>query len=168
VPTASPLAIQTHHLLARAKFQWRQVRGLDGPARAAYARQRFELFTDHWSTRAGHWLFERLTGFGLPRPAWLQTCTYSNEWAELRYRPRPYFGPVLMVRAAEPVARVYPLPLMGWAELLRGEVTVIERPLDQRLLWQNEESMRLIAQVIGERIGAYERGGRRAVQAAND
>ena len=74
----------------------------------------------------------------------------------------------LLVRAAEPVARVYPLPLMGWAELLHGEVTAIERPLDQRLLWQHDESMQLIAQAIGERIAAHERGERGAAHAAND
>lgn len=62
-----------------------------------------------------------------------------------------------MVRAVAPIAGIYPLPLQGWAESLRGEVEQLDLACEQLELWSDDELLRTVARRIDEVLAAAER-----------
>jgi phthiocerol/phenolphthiocerol synthesis type-I polyketide synthase E len=86
------------------------------------ARAKAEMFLDKWPA---------LRGILLKRHSliyyWeLLAMAHYRTW--VAYRPRPYDGKVLFIRAQQQPEGIYPDPLLGWAEKLTGEVTVHEIP----------------------------------------
>lgn len=58
----------------------------------------------------------------------LEKIAEANDRAWERYRPKPYDGKVLFLRALRQPLGIQPEPLLGWASLLTGDVHVHEVP----------------------------------------
>jgi len=153
---AAGTVLRARHLLARLRFHAERLRARAPREGLAYLQARAELVRRQSIERLRHLAFELAVGSGLPRPAALRRIADASRWAQARYRPRPYGGRVLLVRAGAPIAGVYPLPLLGWAGTLRGEVEVMELACEQLELWSDEALMRQVAC----RIAAALPGGR--------
>ena len=158
-PAGTPAGLRRHHLKARTRYHWNRLRPLAAPERIAYLRTRARLVAVTLKTRARHLAFGMLTAAGLPRPAFLQTTASSNRWAQLRYRPGPYAGHVLMLRSDAPIAGEYRLPRMGWGALMQGEVTMVDLPCDQQTLWNDDRMLERAARSIGEGLAVLESRG---------
>jgi hypothetical protein len=60
------------------------------------------------------------------------------------------------VHATAPIAGVYPLPRLGWGELLRGDVELLELPCEQLEFWSNDDVLRSVAHEIAARLAPAE------------
>ena len=161
--TASPLRVRTRHLLHRMRFHRDLLRALPMRERVAHVRARAGRFLAHHQAEAGYLAFRTLTRAGLPRPAFLQQAAHANRWARRRYRPGHYAGDVQLVRSVAPVADIYPLPRMGWGDLMRGNVTMVDLPCDKSGLWTDDRLLLHAAAAIRDALRKIE--GRRARQA---
>jgi hypothetical protein len=148
--TDSATRMRARHLQRRLRHHWDRMRGLGARERAAYLRTRAANFLAVRRADAGQLAFGVLVRGGLPRPALLRTAAHANRWALQRYVPGPYAGDVLLVRSVAPIAGVYPLPRMGWGELMRGNVTMLELPCEQRGLWADEQLLRQVTRAIAQ------------------
>jgi oxalate---CoA ligase len=152
----SPIQIRARHLLRRVRFHWETLRAGEHRDRVAYVQKRAGLLLDHWTTEARYHLFSMITRAGLPRPPSLQRPAYASRWAQMRYRPGPYSGRVLLVRSVAPIAGVYPLASMGWSSLIKGDLVTVEVPCEQRELWSDDGLLLQIAGAIRERLDQHE------------
>ncbi|MEW6269138.1 MAG: AMP-binding protein [Thermodesulfobacteriota bacterium] len=159
------LALRARHLADRVGFQAGELRAREASERLAYLRARAKLARTHWTEEGERLLFRLATRAGLPRPRALRKPAHANRIAQARYVPRPYHGGVLMVRAVAPIAGVYPLPLMGWADALRGSVELVDVPCEQLEFWADDEVLRGVALRIEERLRGA-RGGDAALRAS--
>jgi len=72
-----------------------------------------------------------------------------NDHAGLRYRPKPYDGKVLLLRAGKQSMGLVPDPMLGWSGLLTGEIHIHEIPgFRQNML--DEPNVLEVARVISE------------------
>jgi acyl-CoA synthetase (AMP-forming)/AMP-acid ligase II/thioesterase domain-containing protein len=156
------LGLRARHLVERVRFHAGRLRAQDASERSAYLRARGRLTVARWREEAERLAFRLATRAGVPRPRMLRKPAHANRLAQARYVARPYHGGVLMVRASAPIASVYPLPLMGWSEALRGPVEVLDVPCEQLEFWADDEVLRAVARRIEERV----RGALRADVAA--
>jgi amino acid adenylation domain-containing protein len=112
------------HLVRRGALH---LRGLarGGPTGAFdYLRERGRAVASHRNERAEQRAFDECIREGRPLPVRLRRARYANHAAAKSYAPRPYDGPALLLRASDPRAGQYPVPLMGWEGLLVGEVEI--------------------------------------------
>ena len=58
----------------------------------------------------------------------LEKIADANDRAWLRYRPKPYDGKVIFLRAQKQSLGLQPDPLLGWSNLLTGELHIHEVP----------------------------------------
>ncbi len=148
--------VRAHHLFARAHFLWATLRAFGARDRIEYVRSRGVLFASHCAERAEQLAFDVITHIGLQRPGVLRKVDQASTWAEKRYVPQSYHGPVIMVRADAPIADVYPLPNMGWGGVFGSEVEVIDIACDQLQFWAEarhfEEAADRVAERLGERV----------------
>lgn len=70
--------------------------------------------------------FYRAVGHTLPES--LQKSHNAILDAYLKYVPQPYAGRVTLFRAKTQLQGVYPEPMMGWDELVTGELEILEVP----------------------------------------
>ena len=146
---ATARAVRTRHLVERVRLHARRLRLQDRAARIAYLRSRAALVRAHWGDEARRLLFELATRSGLPRPRAVQKVAYASRHAQRRYVARPYSGRVLLVSAVAPIAGVYPLPHLGWADVLRGPTDLLELPCEQLEFWADDAVLREVALHIG-------------------
>ena len=92
-----------------------------GPAHWAALRQRVAELRQESSLQEE---FERLIGAGLPLPQQLRDPQFPNRMAARSFDPAPYSGRTLLFEASTPRAGEYPAALMGWGDLLQGQVEV--------------------------------------------
>jgi acyl-CoA synthetase (AMP-forming)/AMP-acid ligase II/thioesterase domain-containing protein/acyl carrier protein len=154
---APPRGWRARHLIERVRFHRERLARLGRAERIAYLRVRADLARVHWTDEARRLLFEVTTRAGLPRPPAVQRVAYASRRAQRLYEPRPYAGPVLMVRALAPIAGVYPLPLLGWADALRGDVELLDLPCEQLELWTDDRVLQQVAARIGEVLASARR-----------
>jgi thioesterase domain-containing protein len=76
----------------------------------------------------------------------------ANMRAAREYRPRPYPGRVLLVRAADGDRLAGAGPTAGWGELARGGVEVVEVPGDHWTLVEPPH-VALLARELERRLG---------------
>lgn len=81
----------------------------------------------------------------------LERLAMANDRAWERYRPKPYDGKVVFLRARKQPLGIQPDPLMGWGEVLTGEVRVHEvSGFRQNIL--DEPNVSEIARIIQENL----------------
>jgi thioesterase domain-containing protein len=81
----------------------------------------------------------------------LEKIAEANDRAWSRYRPRPYNGKVLFLRARKQPLGLIPDPMLGWADLLTGELHVHEVPgFRQNML--DEPNVPEVAKIILEHL----------------
>jgi phthiocerol/phenolphthiocerol synthesis type-I polyketide synthase E len=81
----------------------------------------------------------------------LEKIAAANDRAWLRYRPKPYDGEVLFLRARKQPLGLIPDPMLGWADLLTGEIHVHEVPgFRQNML--DEPNVPEVAKIILEHL----------------
>jgi len=146
---ATPLALRARHLLDRMRLHYGRLRRQSRGERLAYLRARAALARTHWTDEARRLLFELATRSALPRPRALRKVAYASRNAQRLYAARRYAGSVLMVRAVAPIAGVYPLPCMGWGDVLEGDVELLDLPCEQIEFWADDQVLRQVAQRIG-------------------
>ena len=153
----SPSGVRAHHFLRRVRFQRDRLRHLAHAERLAYLRTRLARMRLFWTEEAWRSLFELAAASGAPRPRALQKVAYASRRAQRLYAPQPYAGNVFMVRAMAPIAGVYPLPYMGWADVLKGDVELFDVPCDQSEFWADDRLLRQVAARIGELLAGANR-----------
>ena len=155
--TGRAILVRARHLLHRLRHLRARMRALGARERIAHVRTRARYFYARHRATAAQLAFGMLTAAGLPRPAFLCMPAVANRWALQRYMPGPYAGDVLLVRSVAPVAGVYPVPRMGWGELMLGTVTMLELPCEQLALWGDDELLRQVTRAISEGLRGAER-----------
>jgi acyl transferase domain-containing protein/thioesterase domain-containing protein len=81
----------------------------------------------------------------------LEQIADANDRAWARYRPKPYDGKVLFLRAQKQPLGLVPDPLLGWSNLLTGELHVHEVPeFRQNML--DEPNVSEVARIILEHL----------------
>ncbi|MBM4269373.1 MAG: AMP-binding protein [Deltaproteobacteria bacterium] len=149
-PDGPRLVLRARHLVDRVRLLRERLEGQSAPERLAYLRRRADLARAHWTDEAGRLAFELATRSGLPRPRAVRKIGYAHRRAQRLYSPAPYSGSVLLVRTTEPIAGVYPLDRMGWAEVLRGDVEELDLPGEQLDFWGDDAMLGRAAARIGE------------------
>jgi acyl transferase domain-containing protein/thioesterase domain-containing protein len=81
----------------------------------------------------------------------LEQIADANDRAWARYRPKPYDGKVLFLRARKQPLGLIPDPLLGWSNLLTGELHIREVPeFRQNML--DEPNVSEVARIILEHL----------------
>lgn len=81
----------------------------------------------------------------------LEQIAEANDRAWLRYRPKPYDGKVIFLRARNQPMGLVPDPMLGWSGLLTGELYVREVPgFRQNML--DEPHVSEVAEIIMEHL----------------
>jgi len=81
----------------------------------------------------------------------LEKIAAANDRAWLRYRPKPYDGKVLFLRARKQPLGLVPDPMLGWGNLLTGELHIYEVPgFRQNML--DEPNVPEVAKIILEHL----------------
>jgi thioesterase domain-containing protein/acyl carrier protein len=95
----------------------------------SYLRERTRTFLRNTGYGVAQIAYDLLVGSGRPLPGFLRQTRYANRYAQKRYVPRPYPGPVVLfrVRDLRPDAR-----LLGWEGLIAGAVEIYEGPYHPR------------------------------------
>lgn len=143
-------ALRARHAAARLRLHAERLHGRAPPEQRAYLRERLDLARVHWTDEASRLLFELATTTGLPRPARVRKIGHASRHAQLRYEPGRYAGDVLMVRAIAPIAGVYPLPLMGWEDVLVGDVKLVDFACEQLEFWNDDPILARVAARIDD------------------
>jgi len=77
----------------------------------------------------------------------LENIADANDRAWARYRPKPYDGKTLFLRARRQPAGLIPDPMLGWSGLLTGELHMYEVPeFRQNML--DEPNVQEIAEIL--------------------
>jgi len=146
------LGLRARHLLSRVRLHASRLGARASGERIAYVAERLKLVRRHWTDEARRLAFELLSRGGMPRPRALRKVAYASRHAQSRHVAQPFAGRVLLVHATAPIAGVYPLPRLGWGELLRGEVEMLELPCEQLEFWSNDDVLREVADEIATRL----------------
>ncbi len=118
---ASGLAARLSHGLDRTLFHLRRLTWGTLGERKEYFRIRLSAFLDARRQQLGGAIYCGFRKLGRLPPRPLRRVVYPLHLAERRYRPLPYYGRAILFQSTDPRAGVYPVPLMGWQEVLRGE-----------------------------------------------
>jgi len=148
------VALRARHVLSRVRLHASRLGARAAGERTAYVAERLRLVRRHWTDEARRLAFELLSRAGLPRPRALRKVAYASRYAQSRHIARPFAGRVLLVHATAPIAGVYPLPRLGWGELLSGDVELLELPCEQLEFWSSDDVLREVADEIAARLAA--------------
>lgn len=136
-------SLRLRHGAGRVMFHLKTL-ALGGPlGRKAYFRLRAQTFLRARRDEFGLMLYQFFRTLRGGPPAWLRKTGYALRIAERRYRPAPYSGRVVLFASSDPRASVYPAPLMGWQELLRGETADFRFPGGHESLAEGDSARQL-------------------------
>jgi len=106
-------------LATRARYHWRNLNSGEAGGKLAYLGDRARAFVSARKFTAGQAVYDYCVDRGRPLPSFLRSLGHANCRASRRYVPRPYGGPVLLIR----VPGLRPdAPLLGWKGILTGRV----------------------------------------------
>jgi acyl transferase domain-containing protein/thioesterase domain-containing protein len=156
-PPGTPRVLQRwYELRYRAALEWDELAGQSWQRKYQRLAMRARRVADLARTKA-ETVADRLppaSGLSLRKHSLtyhLEQLAMANDRAWARYRPRPYDGKVLFLRARRQPVGMKPDPLLGWDGLLTGELTVREVPgFRQNML--DEPNVPEVAQVILEHL----------------
>jgi len=119
----------------------------------SYLRSRAGLFMGELQHGILQQVHNGYVRHGQRPPGIARDVRYARRWAECNYRRRPYDGSVALFRSTDPAARIYPAPLMGWQQLLKGQVDVYDVP-GEHMRMLSEPAIGSVAQVLSTRLQA--------------
>ena len=86
-----------------------------------------------------------------PLPGIAADVRYANRRAERLYERKPYHGTVALVKTTDPAGGIFPAPLMGWQDLLQGQVVLYDAP-GNHLQMLAEPAVESVAQILRKRL----------------
>jgi phthiocerol/phenolphthiocerol synthesis type-I polyketide synthase E len=140
----------------RLALEWEWLRGQPFRKQCQYLKTRAKRMGDLARTRAEAMLdrFPAVSRLRIREHSLvyhLEQIAEANDRAWERYRPRPYDGKVIFLRARRQPQGIKPDPLLGWGGVLTGEVHVHEMPgFRQNIL--DEPSVSQMARIILEHL----------------
>ncbi len=132
-PGTTPVHRACYGIWRRLELEWSSLAAKPPSMRPAHAAARLRRLRDIGQTTVERVLNRLRARFGWGAPACseahrLQRLAEAHDRAWAAYSPRPYDGRVLLVRAAKQPLGIEPDPLLGWAGLLTGALTVRQAP----------------------------------------
>lgn len=122
------LALRLRHGAGRVAFHLKAL-AFGGPiGRKEHLRIRAQTFLRARREEVGLLLYRAFARPDSEPPRWLRRTEYALRLAERRYQPSRYAGRVLLFASSDPRAAVYPVPLMGWQDVLCGEAVEFRFP----------------------------------------
>jgi oxalate---CoA ligase len=144
-------AQKARHALTRSRFHLAKLAPLHGRQRFSYIQDHSAMFGRRMRDLVLQSIYDGCVRWNLPLPAIASDIRYANRRAERQYERRPYHGTIALFRTTDPAGGIFPAPLMGWKDLLQGQVDLYDVPGDH-LQMLAEPAIDSVAQILQKRL----------------
>jgi len=144
-------AQKARHALTRTRFHLGKLASLRSGQHFSYFQEHFTMLGKTLRDRCLQSVYDACVRWKYPLPGIAADVRYANRRAERLYERKPYHGTVALVKTTDPAGGIFPAPLMGWQDLLQGQVEMYDAP-GNHLLMLAEPTVESVAQILRKRL----------------
>jgi len=145
-------AQKARHALTRMRFHLGRLASLRSGQHFSYLREHFAMLGENLRDRCLQSVYDACVRRKYPLPRIAADVRYANRRAERLYKRKPYPGTAAIIKTTDPAGGIFPAPLNGWQDLLRGSVEEYDVP-GSHLRMLTEPAVDSVARILRIRLG---------------